>query len=149
MADLRTNFCGVELDNPFMIGSCPLCYSAEGMAEAVQAGAAAVVTKTIMTQAAVNPQPHMVLSGANSLINTEKWADYPAQRWLEREIPRAKDLGVKVLIANVKGVDTQETIDLAGAVVQAGADMVEFSGDNYFDAGALIERTRALSLIHI
>ena len=145
MADLRTNFCGVELDNPFIIGSCPLCYSAEGMAEAVQAGAAAVVTKTIMTQAAVNPQPHMVLSGANSLINTEKWADYPAQRWLEREIPRAKDLGVKVLIANVKGVDTQETIDLAGAVVQAGADMVEFSGDNYFDAGALIERTRAMA----
>lgn len=144
MADLRTSFCGIELDNPFIIGSCPLCYSAEGMAEAVRAGAAAVVTKTIMTEAAVNPQPHMVLSGPNSLINTEKWADYPAQQWLEREIPKAKEMGVKVLIANIKGVDTEETIALAKAVVQAGADMVEFSGDNYFDAGALIEKTRRM-----
>lgn len=141
MADLKTTFCGVTLDNPFILGSCPLSYSADGMIRAAKAGAAAVVTKTIRTRAAINPKPHMASIGNNSLINTELWSDYPPEQWIKTEIPKAKDAGIKCLIASiiVEDNDADIFLSLARPVVEAGADMIEVGGGSYFESGELVE----------
>jgi dihydroorotate dehydrogenase (fumarate) len=146
MVDLKTEFCGVTLDNPFILGSCPLSYSAEGLIRATKAGAAAVVTKTIRTKAAVNPKPHMVLSGKNSLINTELWSDFPPEQWVKEEIPRAKDGGVKCLIANVISEDNNldRFLSLAVPLVEAGADMIEVGASGYFESGNLVDFGKAI-----
>lgn len=137
MANLKTTLCGVEMDSPFVLGSGPLSYGAEGIIKAAKAGAGAVVTKTIRRKACVNPTPHMALCDGNSILNTEKWSDYPAERWIGEEIQKCKEGGVKVLICNIGG-DRDELLELAEPVEKAGADIIEFSGSGYFDAGDLV-----------
>ncbi len=142
MANLTTKLCGVELESPFILGSGPLSYSAEGLIEAAKAGAGAVVTKTIQKEAAVNPVPHMWRAGQNTLINSELWADYDAERWIQEEIPKAKAGGVKVLIANVGG-PTDEAVALAKRAQCAGADILEV-GCGYLDPGDFYTRVQAI-----
>lgn len=146
MANLTTSFCGISLDNPFILGSCPLSYSADGLIRATKAGAAAVVTKTIRAKAAINPKPHMVLSGNGSLINTELWSDYPPERWIDTEIPKAKDAGIKCLIANIIAEDNNADLflSLAKPIEEAGADIIEVGGGSYFESGDLITFGAAL-----
>ena len=142
MADLTTNLCGVKLESPFILGSGPLSYSAEGLIEAAKAGAGAVVTKTIQKDAAINPVPHMWKAGTNTLINSELWADYDAERWIQEEIPKAKQGGVKVLIANVGG-PTEEAAILAKRAEAAGADILEV-GCGYLAPGDFYTRVQAI-----
>ncbi|MEI7884055.1 MAG: 4Fe-4S binding protein [Clostridia bacterium] len=146
MADLKTTFCGFALDNPFILASGPLSYSAEGIIRATKAGAAAVVTKTIRTTAAINPKPHMVLSGKNSLINSEQWSDYPPERWIKEEIPRAKDAGVKCLIASIiaGNDDPDEFLSLAKPIEEAGADMIEAANSSYIEVGKLLDMVKPI-----
>ena len=74
-ADISIDFCGYHLKSPYILSSGPLSYSAEGMIRAYNAGAGAVVTKTIRLDAADNPIHHMGTVGNSSLINCEKWSD--------------------------------------------------------------------------
>ncbi len=61
-----------------------------------------------------------------SLLNNEGGSDMPMTRWRDYEIKRAKDLGVKTLIASVYGYGgLDETLEVANMVQDAGADMIE------------------------
>lgn len=121
--DLKTDLFGIILKSPLILGSGPLSYNAEGMISAYKAGAGAVVTKTIRNRAAINPYPHMAISGRNTMINAEKWSDISAEMWVEQEIPKAKEAGV-VVIASI-GHTPGEVMNWAAAVDRAGADMIE------------------------
>lgn len=58
-ADISIDFCGCHLQSPYILSSGPLCYGAEGMIKGHEAGAGAVVTKTIRLGAAHQPgTPH-------------------------------------------------------------------------------------------
>lgn len=94
---METRLFGRRLPSPIVIGSGPLSYGAEGMIRLQEAGAGAVVTKTINRHAADNPWRHMVQCDRDTLINCEKWSDYPMERWLENEIPRAVAAGVNCI----------------------------------------------------
>ncbi len=115
--------CGVELKSPFIIGSGPLSYGAEGIIRLSEAGAGAVVTKTIRLNACINPVPHIAKSSGNTLINCEKWSDLPPEKWIDEEIPKAKKAGA-VVIASL-GHTVEETSALIEKVAGAGADMIE------------------------
>ncbi len=122
-ADISTELCGIKLQSPFILSSGPLSYAAEGMIRAHQAGAGAVVTKTIRLQAAINPVNHIGIINKDSLINCEKWADSEAKVWFEREIPMTKAAGA-VVIASV-GHTQPEVEALVADCEEAGADMIE------------------------
>lgn len=122
-ADLATVFCGVKLQSPFVLSSGPLSYAAEGLIRAHQAGAGAVVTKTIRLSAAINPVNHIAKINGDSLINCEKWADSEAEVWFRREIPLAKKAGA-VVIASV-GHTLPEAEALVKDCERAGADFIE------------------------
>ena len=121
--DLTTEIFGLKLKSPLILGSGPLSYGAEGMIRAHQAGAGAVVTKTIRDKAACNPYPHIIKCAASSLINAEKWTDIPGQMWVKEEIPKAKEAGV-VVIASI-GHTPEEVENWIELVDEAGADMIE------------------------
>ena len=122
-ADLSTEFCGIRLQSPFILSSGPLSYAAEGLIRAHQAGAGAVVTKTIRLSAAINTVNHIAKINGDSLINCEKWADSEAEVWFEREIPLAKAAGA-VVIASV-GQTLPEAEALVKDCEKAGADLIE------------------------
>ena len=50
MADLRTNYLGLELKNPIIVGSSGLTNSVEKIKEIEQAGAGAVVLKSLFEE---------------------------------------------------------------------------------------------------
>lgn len=120
---IEIEFCKRKLQSPFILTSGPLCYSAEGMIKGYQAGAGAVVTKTIRLSPAVNPIGHIARFGQNSLINAEKWADIPFEQWCEVEIPRTVASGATV-IASV-GHTLKEAKAIVGEVEKAGSHMIE------------------------
>ncbi|HBY57680.1 MAG TPA: dihydroorotate dehydrogenase [Candidatus Atribacteria bacterium] len=122
-ADISTELCGVKLQSPFILSSGPLSYAAEGLIKAHQAGAGAVVTKTIRLKAAVNPVRHISKINKDSLINCEKWADSEADLWFKREIPLTKEAGA-VVIASV-GHTLPEAEALVKDCERAGADFIE------------------------
>lgn len=122
-ADITTELCGVKMQSPLILPSGPLSFAAEGMIRAHEAGAGAVVTKTIRIDRAVNPVPHIAMHNNDSLINCEKWADSDAEVWFDREIPMTKKAGA-VVIASV-GHTLPEAEALVKSAQDAGADFIE------------------------
>ena len=120
---LKMKFLGVELNSPYIIGSGPISYGAPGIIRAHNAGAGAVVTKTIRDNPAENPYPHIAKNNKNSLINAEKWADLPGEDYINKEIPEAVKAGA-VVIASI-GHTPEEVDNWIQGVVDAGASMVE------------------------
>jgi len=105
-----------------VLASGPLSWNGEAIVRAHRAGAAAVVTKTIGRRAATQPVPHLVRTGGG-VLNAERWSDLDSIRWIEREIPLAKDAGVP-LVASV-GLEPADVEALASALEGAGADALE------------------------
>jgi dihydroorotate dehydrogenase (fumarate) len=143
MADLSVELCGIRLPNPLILASGPLSWGAEGIEAAFAAGAAAVVTKTIRPQATVNPVPHIAAAGSGTLLNTEGWSDFAADRWLESELPalRGNAKGEGVLIASV-GHTPPEVAQLARPLMEAGADLLELVSYRAEDAAPMVEAAR-------
>lgn len=121
--DISIELFGIKLQSPLIIGSGPISYGAEGMIRAHNNGAGAVVTKTIRDEVAVNPFPHIAVSGTNSMVNAEKWSDFSGDQWVEKEIPQAKAAGV-VVIGSI-GHTMEEVEHWVEKVDKAGADIIE------------------------
>jgi dihydroorotate dehydrogenase subfamily 1 len=141
MADLRVTLCGVRLKNPLVVSSGPLTYAAAGIVKAFAGGAAAAVTKTISLEPAVNPTPHIADIGRGSLLNTEKWADLPAERWIDHELPALRDAG-GLVIASV-GHHQADVEALAAPLVAAGARMLEVVSYDAADMVPLVAAAKA------
>ena len=122
-ADISADFCGCHLQSPYILSSGPLCYGAEGMIKGHEAGAGAVVTKTIRLGAAINPVHYMGTVNQDSLINCEKWADSDRLNWYENEIPKTVAAGA-VVIGSV-GHTLKEAQAIVKDVERAGAHMIE------------------------
>lgn len=136
MIDLKTTIGGLELENPFILAAGPLSYDGKAILRAHRAGAGAIVTKTVSSVPAENPVPHIAKVG-NGLINGEKWSDLPYERWIEKEIPLAKEGGATV-IASV-GLSPEDVAALVRPLVRAGADAIEVVS---YDGKALVPMVR-------
>lgn len=137
MPDLCTTVGGLDLDHPLLLASGPLSCGAEAILRATRAGAAAAVTKTISCVPAVNPIPH-IARFADGVLNAERWSDLDPSRWIDQELPRAKDGGATV-IASV-GLAPADVETLARPLELAGADALEVVS---YDGRALPEMVSA------
>ena len=134
--DLSVRFCGIPLTSPFVLGSGPLGNTAWGLAACYQNGAGAVTTKTIYRKPSPTVSPCMTAQGARTMLNNEGGSDLAAEAWVQEELPRAKELGATVVIANI-GEYMDEDARLAQDLVAAGADIIEVGG--YLEAEELVE----------
>lgn len=123
--NMELEFLGMKLKSPFIVGSGPISYDAEGVIRAHNAGAGAVVTKTLRDHAAKNPYPHISEAGSSTLINAEKWTDIEPETWLNEEIPKinkeAKDLNLIVSL----GHTIPEVKNWVEKIENAGVDAIE------------------------
>ncbi len=134
---LETKLFGHTLRSPFVIGSGPVGYGAAGIIAVWKAGAGAVTTKTIRDKKAENPVPHIAYSSPNTMVNAEKWTDFDAEQWVEREIPASKKEGV-FLIGSI-GHTPGEARNWTGPVDRAGADIIELVS---YEVETIVEMTR-------
>ncbi len=126
MAELKTVVCGIEFPNPVWTAAGPGGADGDMLLRAARGGAGGLVAKTISVQAAEVPAPNIVSPFSGSLLNAELWSELSFRRFIDRELPKARQAGVP-LIASV-GYSAEELAFLGKELEKAGAaDAVEFS----------------------
>jgi dihydroorotate dehydrogenase subfamily 1 len=119
----QVSLAGIPLRNRVIVAAG--CHGASGdmIVRTAQQGVAAITTKTIVAQAVGDVRPCFA-AVEGGFLNSVFGTTLPAERWFERELPRARDAGIPV-IASLAGLNPAEAADLARRAVAAGAAMIE------------------------
>ena len=99
MADLSVVILGLRFANPVLPAAGPTVWNGIAMLACVAGGAGGIVSKTISTTGAVVPQPCMAEVGRVGMLNTELWAEYPPEQYIEHEYAIARTAGVPLIIS--------------------------------------------------
>lgn len=131
---LKTNFLGLELDNPIIIAAGPWNRDGEGLRKSIASGAGAVVTESIVSDTLLDVRPRIACD-ENGAQNIRLYSDVQIEGW-EREMSIAKSNG-GVVIASVSAHTPSELVYLASKLEKFGADAIEISVSN--PAGEALE----------
>lgn len=127
---LAMDFCGIRLENPFLLSSSVVASNYDMCARALEMGWAGVAFKTVGTFVPQEVSPRFDNLGKEGVPflgfrNLEQISDHTLEEnlnWMRR---LKADFPNKVLIASVMGRDEEEWILLAKSCTEAGADMIE------------------------
>ena len=128
---LKTQFAGIELRNPVIIGSCGRTANAESCHKLEGAGAGAIVLKSLFEENIVRQTAH--LSSTAPALHSEE-ADY-MQGYLRDEalqkylalVRECKRLCSIPIIASINCFSQGEWVEFAREVESAGADAIELN----------------------
>ena len=123
---LSTNLAGLALDNPTILASGILGYSAESMLRVIKGGAGAVVTKSVGLEPRMGYANPTVVQAKSGLINAMGLPNPGIDQYVN-EIKYAKSLIHAPLIVSVFGYSADEYTTVAKKAVEAGADAVELN----------------------
>jgi dihydroorotate dehydrogenase (NAD+) catalytic subunit len=123
---LSTNLAGLALDNPTILASGILGYSAESMLRVIKGGAGAVVTKSVGLEPRMGYANPTVVQAKSGLINAMGLPNPGIDQYVN-EIKYAKSLIHAPLIVSVFGYSADEYTAVAKKAVEAGADAVELN----------------------
>lgn len=134
MADLRTNYMGMELKNPIIVGSSGLTDSVEKIIEIEKAGAGAVVLKSLFEeQIMLNTQKTVSQSDMGGYMYPEA-EDYISNYTQENDVSKylglIKECKEKVsipIIASINCISSSEWMSFAKKIESAGADGLELN----------------------
>jgi dihydroorotate dehydrogenase (NAD+) catalytic subunit len=124
MADLSVEILGLRFANPVLPAAGPTVWDGQAMLACAAGGAGGLVSKTISTTGATVPQPCMAEVGRANLLNTELWAEYPPEQYIEHEYAVARQAGVPLIIS--LGYSPDQIAALAPRV-KPFADAIELS----------------------
>jgi dihydroorotate dehydrogenase (NAD+) catalytic subunit len=123
---LRVNLAGLSLENPTMLASGILGYSAETLKSVAEGGAGAVVTKSVGLKPRSGYANPTVVQVECGLINAVGLPN-PGIEEFVKDIREAKAVLKAPLIASVYGFSAEEYALVAEKAVKAGADAVELN----------------------
>ena len=123
---LNVNLAGLKLDNPTILASGILGYSAESMHRVVKGGAGAAVTKSVGLEPRMGYANPTVVQAKSGLINAMGLPNPGIDEYVD-EIKYAKSLIHVPLIVSVFGYSADEYATVARKAVDAGADAVELN----------------------
>lgn len=129
MVNLNTEFATLQLRNPIIVSSCVLTYKPENNLAFEQAGAAAIVIKSLFEESIIREADHLQVAGEHV-----EAADY-MQGYLMAEhlreyvnvIQRSKQLCNIPIIASICCRSVGEWTEFAKAIEGAGADALELN----------------------
>lgn len=133
--DLSTNYLGLRLKNPVMLGASPLGDKLDKVRRLEDAGAAAIVMHSLFEEQIVNEQiaefahiEHHAESFAEAVSYFPQQEDYALgpDRYLN-QISRIKQSVDIPVIGSLNGVSKGGWIDYARLIEQAGADALELN----------------------
>jgi len=127
MSKLTTNYLGLKLRNPIIVGSSGLTSSLDSMKKLEQSGAGALVVKSLFEEqirheahslslANDYPEAYDYLQGYVSSNNVEAYLDLIAKAKQELGIP---------IIASINCFSASQWVDFANRIQGAGADALE------------------------
>lgn len=133
--DLSTTYLGLELPHPFMVGASPLADTVDSLKTVQDAGAAAVVMRSLFeeqlrkesvaTQAATAPHSDYYAEATTFFPDPEEFVVGP-QDYLA-SIEQAKKAVQIPIIASLNGTTTGGWLEYASQMQDAGADAIEIN----------------------
>ena len=156
MADLATTYMGLKLKNPVIVGSSTHTITPESVKPLEEAGAAAVVLKSIFEEQ-IRADVADVYEDLDGRMHPEAYqyltADLPMQIGPRKYLDRLREIKAAVaipVIASINCVTPARWTDFAGDIQAAGADAIELNvydiPDDPDTPGADVER-RHLELL--
>ncbi len=133
MADLSTKYMGLELGNPVIVGSSGLTNSADKLKKCEEAGAGAVVLKSIFEEQITGEVSNLVVASGPSYWHSEgvRYVEsYGRENAVEgylNLIREAKNTVSIPVIASIHCVSAGAWTEFAERVEQAGADALELN----------------------
>ncbi len=124
---MKVDFLGLGLKNPVMVAAGPWARDGESIRKLLEAGAGAVVTESIVSDALDDVSPRIVYDGKGAQ-NIRLYSDIQVEGW-EREMEIAKSAG-GVVIASVSANTPSEAAYIASKMERFGADAIEISISN-------------------
>ena len=125
MPDLSVELAGLRLRNPVMLAAGILGLSAETLKRAYEAGAGAVVTKSIGPEPRLGFKTPILVELDCGLLNAVGLSN-PGAGYFRRELEALREAGVPV-IASVFGFKPEEYASVASELAEAGALAVELN----------------------
>ncbi len=139
---LRTEICGIPLENPFLLGSSVIASTYDMCARAFEAGWAGVSFKTVCTLDIHEASPRFsaVTGGDGSIIgfkNIEQLSDHSVAENMRIFRSLKQNYPTKFILASIMGQNEAEWGELARLCQENGADAVElnFSCPNMAEGG--------------
>ena len=140
MADLKTNYVGLELSSPIIAGSAGITETVERMKKAQDNGAGAVVMKSLFEDeiSRISPTPRFKLiryrEGLNnnksknsfSLYSYEQGSEWGLERYAEEVYRAKKELDIPI-IASINCISKEGWISYAKRLEEAGVDALEIN----------------------
>jgi len=133
MANLGTTYLGLELDNPFIVGSSSLTRTPEGVVKCAEAGAGAVVLKSLFEEqirfeyaATTEALADSVHPEALDYLEADIARRYGPRNYLEVVREASKAVSIPV-IASVNCTSTHSWIEFAKQLEAAGAAALELN----------------------
>jgi dihydroorotate dehydrogenase (fumarate) len=126
MSTLNTTFAGLSLRNPFIVASSGLTSTPEKVASLEQAGAGAVVLKSIFEEQIMQDTLHMNGNGSNEA--DDYLATYVRSHALNEYVRLIEESKKRVsipVIASINCYNAAEWVDYGRTLAQAGADAIE------------------------
>jgi dihydroorotate dehydrogenase (fumarate) len=133
--ELRTKYLGLELEHPLMLGASPLSENLDAVRSAEDAGAAAIVMRSLFEEQVTLRE---MARGATDRISPQAFAE--AQYYLSpvseirqgpdeylEQLQRVKGAVSIPVIASLNGVTPDGWADYAGLIERAGADALELN----------------------
>lgn len=129
---LKTDFCGIPLENPFLLSSSVVASTYDMCARAFEAGWAGAAFKTICLMDIVEASPRFsAIKGDNERIigfkNIEQLSDHSVVENIEIFRKLKKNYPDKFLLVSVMGRDEEEWAYLADLLNDSGADALELN----------------------
>ena len=139
---LRTCFCGVPIENPFLLSSSVVASTYDMCARAFEAGWAGVSFKTICTLDIHEASPRFsAITGDNGSIigfkNIEQLSDHSVEENMEVFRQLKRQYPSRFILASIMGQNEKEWEELAAVCEENGADAIElnFSCPNMAEGG--------------
>ena len=132
MINLSAKYMGINLKNPIIISSCSLSHSAEGVKRLADAGAGAVVLKSLFEEQILADVKKLELE--SSAVTHPEEIDYLRQMGMSQKsdeylkiIERSKEAVDIPIIASVNCVSDRSWTDYAKYIEAVGADGLELN----------------------
>lgn len=131
MSDIKTNYLGIEIDSPIIMGSCGLTNSIENLRKIEKAGAGAVVLKSLFEEQIIEELIRTATQGMYASFHSEALG-YISQVSMnfgpDNYIKLIKDAKAELripVIASVNCISTEYWVEFAKKIESAGADAIE------------------------
>lgn len=129
---LKTDFCGIPLENPFLLSSSVVASNYETCARGFSMGWAGAAFKTICLMDIVEASPRFsAVRGDNHRIigfkNIEQLSDYELKENIETLKRLKKDFPNKFLMVSIMGRNDEEWAYLTDVMNDAGVDALELN----------------------